>query len=145
MDLCLRQKNGEFGDAKLVAVIKEVSPMTEENPNDDLGVIEFQNQYFSGNPVYLDEKRLFYKALGSRSLLRQKLHTWNPITLYKDFKTLSKRIESKNVSGNYAGEGIIQGGMIVVSKAKDKIFSFDEHTGSEFPYDEIKKVIQSCY
>lgn len=140
-DLCERQKAGEFLGAKLIGVIKEIAPTKNVKTDEELGVKDFQTTYFENNPVYYDEQNSFYKILGSRSLLSQKLHSWNPFTLYSDYKKMNKRFEAKKVAGNLKGEGIIQGGIFIVSKSQDIIYQIHEVTGSELPYDEIKKAV----
>ena len=141
----IEKKNaGEFGDAKIVGIIKEVAPTSGAKTDEELGVHEFQTKYFGGNPIYLDEDRKFYDILGNRSLLNQRLHTWNPFQLFRDFRELNKRTSSKKITGNLLGEGFIQGGLFVISKSHNKVFTYFELTGTPFPYDEIKQAIESC-
>ena len=79
----------------MVAVVKEVAPTTSVKTDEELGVQEFQVTYFNNFPVYLDEEQLFYKYLGSRNVLSQKLDSWNPFKLYSEYKTVSRRLVSQ--------------------------------------------------
>jgi len=82
----------------LIGIIKEVAPIKGAETDEVLGVTDFQENYFLNNPVYIDTEKVFYKALGNKSLLSQKLHSWNPIKLYSDFNKLSNRIKTKRYS-----------------------------------------------
>lgn len=99
---------------------------------------EFYTNYFS-YPIYKDESQTFYKALGSRKL---KLGTWNPIKIFRGMRDVYKRLSKKNISGNYKGEGLVQGGVIVFDAAGKARFAYREETGSELPVDDIIAVVQ---
>ena len=104
---------------KFVAVIKEVAPVAGAATDAELGVEQFEEKYLgSHNPIYMDVNKEFYKALGSKSLLSQPLHTWNPFRLYSDFRSLGQRLSQAKAEGNLKGEGKIQGGIFIVSKDK---------------------------
>ena len=60
-----------------------------------LGVQEFADKYFCG-PLYLDEERKLYDALGSRTLsIPFGKMIFNPITTYREFKALGERTKAK--------------------------------------------------
>ena len=102
-----------FGDVNLVSVIKEVAPVSGAATDAILGVGEFQTKYFLDYPVYLDSERSFYSTLGNKSLMGQLAGgSWNPFTLWSDFKSMSARLESQKIQGNLKGEGLIQGKLI---------------------------------
>ena len=160
MGLSSRFKNGEYPEINLLGLIKEV------NDIDDLGVNEFHEKYFNGNPLYLDKNRKFYEALGNRSLLTQlvpsNLHQWIPKSLHvlyfiavaiissilpvKSFQYLkdaSLRHKNDDIKGNMKGEGFIQGGIMIVHPIKGVIYMHEEVTGAVLPYDEIKTAIDN--
>ena len=120
LSLTHRFATGEFpGSVKFVAVIKEVAPVAGAATDAELGVEQFEVKYLgSNNPIYMDINKEFYKALGSKSLLSQPLHTWNPFRLYSDFRSMSQRLSEAKAEGNLKGEGITQGGIFIVSKEK---------------------------
>jgi hypothetical protein len=63
--------------------------------------------------------------------------SWNPFTLWSNWKTLGARLSSKKIEGNYKGEGLTLGGIIVYSPDKGVVYSYKEVTGSEIPSQEI--------
>jgi hypothetical protein len=127
---------GVKSKANLYAIIKNGADVA-----DSAGVNEFQSKYFNNNPVYMDLKDDFYKALGSKTLLSQPLRSWNPFTLYSDFKALGKRLSEKKTEGNLIGEGLVKGGLLVVTVDGGVIYQHDEETGSAMPYQEIEDII----
>ena len=96
--LSSRFASGEFPPMKFVAVIKEVAPVAGAATDAELGVEQFEQKYLgSQHPMYMDVNKEFYKALGSKSLLSQPLHTWNPFRLYSGDERLTYRILPYNV------------------------------------------------
>lgn len=134
------KNEGKLGKANLIGIIKEVAPCSTAETDEELGVGEFEKTYFNF-PLYIDEEKGFYKYLGSRSLTRDVPFSWNPYTLYKSFQDLGKRLKEKNVDGNYKGEGLTLGGIIVYSKKKGVVYEYKELTGSEIPKEEIMAAI----
>lgn len=115
----------------LFGVVKEVGV-------DDPGLYDFYNEYFS-YPLYKDESQAFYTALGTRKL---KISTWNPIKIFSGLRNVSKRLSKKNISGNYKGEGIVQGGVIIFDATGKPRFAYREETGSEIPVEDIVAVVR---
>ena len=111
---------------------------------DDEGLYEFYNNYFT-YPIYKDESLLFYTALGYRQLSFKSIlkETWNPIRIYKSYRKLSKRLQSKNITGNMKGEGLVQGGIIIFNKVGVARYAYREETGSELPIDDILLALQA--
>ena len=143
-DLCalLRAKRGSLVERlpNVIGVVKE-----EEDEAKTLGVQEFAEHYFCG-PLYLDSERRLYEALGNRKLSLATLGrlVLNPLTSYREMKAASARYKAKGgVAGNYKGEGLVQGGVIVVSPAGKVVYTYLEATGSQLPVDEIEKAIDS--
>lgn len=134
---------GDFPGVALVSVIKEVAPIAQAATDEILGVGEFQTKYFQNYPVYLDEGLEFYSYLGKKSLMKQTLWTWNPFTLYTSFKNLGARIKLKKVEGNLAGEGLVQGGILLISPTDGVVYSYNEQTGFELPIADITAAINS--
>lgn len=129
--------SGEYSGARLVGIIKEVAPVKGAETDEELGVAEFQEKYFHNFPVYIDQERSFYSFMGNNNLLFQKLHTWNPFQLYSDYKFLKTRLDTKELSGNLAGEGLLKGGLLIISPKLGICYRHEENTGSEMPYKEI--------
>jgi hypothetical protein len=128
---------------QLVSIIKEVAPIKGAETDEALGVAEFQSTYFLDNPVYVNLDRAFFSALGNKSLLSQGLSTWNPFKLYRDFEAMKQRLAAKNVQGNLKGEGLIKGGLLVISPTDGVVYVHEEQSGTPMPYDEIESVVDS--
>jgi len=111
--------------------------------DDELGVGEFQQKYFGSNPLYIDHKRAFHKAICGKSLLSQPLPSWNPYRLWSDFKALSARHSAKGLQGNLKGEGLIKGGLFIIDPRRGVVYTHEESTGSCMPYEEIEEVVRS--
>lgn len=130
---------------QLIGIIKEIAPLPGAETDEILGTSEFQNIYFNKNQLYYDETKQFYQLLGNNNLLWQKWSSWNPIQLYKDFKTMSKRLQEKNIEGNLKGDGFLQGGIVIVSPKKEVVYIHKEQTGYELPIGEIIQIINENF
>ena len=124
-------------------MIKEVAPIKGAATDEDLGVGVFENKYFR-HPVYMveDTKQRFkwHELINAGSIFSQGLPSWNPFTLISGFYKLKDRLASAKVSGNYAGEGTVKGGVIVIRNGQC-LWYLREEMGSDLPYDEIAEVI----
>lgn len=89
--------------------------------------------------MYKDESQAFYTALGTRKL---SISTWNPIKMFRGMRNISKRLSKKNISGNYKGEGLVQGGVIIFDATGKARFAYREETGSEVPVEDIIAVVR---
>ena len=124
----------------MVAIIKEVAPISGYKTDAQLGVGEFQSDYWNGLPVYMDSERKFFTDLmGDKRLgLGSLFYTWNPLKMYSDFGALKDRMKKKNIKGNLAGEGTIKGGVALVQRATGAVLYQEfEETGAEPNYDQI--------
>jgi hypothetical protein len=144
LDVCGRfqdviSRNPSLKDVPLVGIIKEVAPTKSVETDEKLGVTVFQENYFQNRPLYLDEQRNFYELLGNRKLSISFASFLKPWKLYADFKMLTARIKAKKIDGNFAGEGLVQGGIIVFGPGSDEIiYQYQEETGSEVPLDALE-------
>jgi hypothetical protein len=114
--------------------------LVKETGVDDTGLNEFYQRYYNF-PLFKDTGLETYKAFGNRSIFR--FRTWNPFRLYRGFQDLKKRIQSKQVEGNYAGEGLIQGGVLVFDAQGVLRFAFEEQIGQELDLVEIRSAVSS--
>lgn len=136
------ERKDELGETELVGVVKEVAPTKGAATDEELGLGEFQEKYFR-YPVFLDENRTFYEALGNRNLLWQPWSSWNPLSVYADLNALGARLKSKGIEGNYKGEGFVKGGIILLTpNLNDIYYVYHEKSGSELPIDEIANAIK---
>lgn len=123
-----------FQDFGLFGIVKEVAV-------DDEGLLEFHDKFFP-HPLYLDESQQVYEALGKRKITT--LKTWNPLRIYRGFKEMKARLQSKSdLTGNMKGEGIVQGGIIILDKQGDARAVYLEETGSEPPVEDILAALKT--
>lgn len=131
-----------LGKVPLVAVIKEVAPTKKAATDEILGVAAFQREYFGNRPLYLDEDREFYAFLGNRKLLSpwMLLKPWKIFGVVGWAKNIGSRLKNKKVEGNYAGEGIVQGGVLVMAPGEVQtcLYKYQEVTGSPVPLDDFE-------
>jgi hypothetical protein len=130
---------GKLGNSELVGIIKEVAPCSTAKTDEELGVSEFENNYFP-YPLYLNEDYGMYKYLGNRKITGLAF-SWNPFKLYSGFKEIGERIKAKKLEGNYKGEGLTLGGILVVKKG-EVVYKYAEETGSEIPTEEIARAVR---
>lgn len=79
---------------------------------DPAGIDTFQKSFFPF-PLYLDKEMKFYKELGNRKIYSQQ---WNFFKMFKSYSGLKKRLKMKgNIEGNFKGEGVVQGGVLLIS------------------------------
>mmetsp|Transcript_10046 Transcript_10046/g.23486 ORF Transcript_10046/g.23486 Transcript_10046/m.23486 type:complete len:134 (-) Transcript_10046:247-648(-) len=116
----------------LIGLIKETGV-------DDAGLIEFYNDYFR-YPLYRDEETAFYKALGSRKL---GLTSWNPIKIFRGLREVGRRLKEKGISGNFKGEGLVQGGVVIFDSAGNPRYAYREKTGEELPVEDIAAAVKA--
>ena len=118
-----------------MGIIKEVSPTDK----DEFGIQEFQERYFP-HPVYRDEKRTFYEVLGNRQL--HHFISWNPFTaIYNTFAVMN-RLSGKDIKGNLKGEGIILGGVFLISPTKGITYTYQEKPAYELPVEDIAAALR---
>lgn len=127
----------------MVGIIKEIAPVKGAPTDTELGVDEFNKQYFPYQ-LYRNAGLEFYEALGKRSLLRQ-IFTTNPFTLYSDYQQMKQRLKGRGLRGNLIGEGITLGGVLVITEPEGIIYQYQEITGQPIPVDEIQTVISNYY
>lgn len=131
------------GDVDLVGIVKEVAPTKGGTLTDEeLGVGEFQRKYFRNYPCYVDEEQMFYKIVMGNHLFSMKPYSWNPFTLYKDFRNIQQRIKEKDITGNLKGDYAIKGGLLLFSHNGALQLKVDEVVGEDLPYDEIVKAVK---
>jgi len=118
----------------IFGVVKEVAV-------DDEGLLDFSSNYFP-YPLYRDEEKTFYKALGLRKL-SVKFTSWNPFKIFRGIREMLKRIKKKNISCNMKGEGLVQGGIIIFDNNGKARYAYREETGFEVPIDDIISAVNA--
>jgi hypothetical protein len=127
----------------MFGIVKEVAPAVNAKTDEELGVAEFQREYFP-YPLYLDEAQGFYEALGKRVITKDLEGTWNPFKFFDGLKDIGVRLKAKNIEGNMAGDGLVLGGVFVIdSDAEDVTYVYKEATGKEIPREEIADAVKA--
>jgi len=138
VDLCTAlEKAGT--ELPLFAVVKECEAPGEKI----LGVDEFAQRYFCG-PLYQDVDLVFFEALGKKpiftfgtlgSLLL------NPLRARREMKEMGDRQKMKGIEGNMKGDGLIKGGVLVISPKDEVVHTFYEEPGKGIPTEAAAKII----
>ena len=118
---------------KLFGTVKEVGV-------DDEGLSVFYNDHFK-YPLYKDDGLVLYNDFFGRRKLG--LTTYNPLKLYRGYKSMTKRLSNKKLEGNMTGEGMVQGGLIIFDKNGKACFAYEEETGKELVMDDIIVALKS--
>ena len=106
---------------------------------DEYGEEEFQERYFP-YPVYCDKKRTFYEVLGNRQL--HHFISWNPFSAIYNIFAVMYRLSGKDIKGNLKGEGIVLGGVFLISPEKGIMYTYQEKPAQEMPVTDIEAALQ---
>lgn len=129
-------------------VVKETeAPEEDQVPEDKmLGIAEFEDEYFCG-PIWHDEERVFWQALGNKpiftfgSLGRALI---NPLKARREMKEMGARFKSKGVEGNMVGDGLAKGGILVITPDNEVRHVFYEDPGKGVPEFEIDAIVSAA-
>lgn len=85
---------------------------------EELGLEEFQEGKFFTGELYVDSKQQCYKDLGFRR--------YNVITVVgglsaKETRSSMAKANAKGIKGNYRGDGLLNGGMLIVTAGGEKV------------------------
>ena len=78
--------------------------------------------------------------MGYRKLYN--LFSWNPFTWYSSLMDMYYRAANKGIEGNMVGEGIVLGGVLLISRAKGVIYQYNEQAGLPVPVHDILAAIK---
>ncbi|KAL3916706.1 MAG: hypothetical protein SGARI_007899, partial [Bacillariaceae sp.] len=113
-------------------------------PKDDPGLTDFHNDYFPF-PLYRDENLDFYRAFGDGKITDGM--SWSsllkPWRIYKEMKGVGARMKSKKIEGNYKGEGLKTGGIIIFGADGAPKYAYPEKTGYELNMEEFLAAVQA--
>jgi len=99
---------------------------------------DFQKDYFS-YPLYRDDNLDFYRAFGDGKITDH-LSWWsilNPYKICKGLAKMTKRMKTKNIEGNFVGEGLKTGGIIVFGSDGEPKYAYPEIFGTALDTDDI--------
>lgn len=141
VDLCalIRQ---QASAPPVIGVCKE----EESDGQSELGIAEFQSKYFTCGSLHLNEGRELFEVLGNRRISLPMGKLLNPFRwseVRSDLKAMKERTDRKKVEGNMKGDGLVQGGVLVVGPAPtcEVLYTYFEETGSVLPVQDIEQAI----
>lgn len=85
---------------------------------EQLGAEEFVEQKFFDGDVFVDEKKKTYQDLGYKRF--NWLSIWKALLSAVTRRTISEA-RAQNISGNFSGDGLQNGGLLIVSKGGEEI------------------------
>ena len=56
---------------------------------------------------------------------------------------MGNRLSNKNIEGNYVGEGMIQGGILLFDSSGELRFAYEEQIGNELPMDDLQAAVDA--
>ncbi|XP_067872861.1 prostamide/prostaglandin F synthase [Heterodontus francisci] len=130
--------------AKEISKLKEVFEQNDIHlagvGPEELGMQDFiEGQYFKGD-LYIDEKKQCYKDLGFK-----RYNTLNllPAALGQKVRQVVSQANKDGISGNFSGDMMQSGGMLIVSKGGEKVlFHFvQDSPGDHVPLDTILQIL----
>ena len=95
-----------------------------------LQIEQFHPAFWPG-PLYLDEDKAFYKALGDGTLVKgNKLDLLNPLSqAWKNVRAAKKNVKDHNLKG----DGLTMGGHFVFNRSGEVVFKHVEKTFGDHP------------
>jgi len=128
------------------AVVKETEAAEPVEADKLLGLEEFENKYFCG-PLYHDEERVFWEALGNQPIftlggLGKAL--LNPLKVRRDLKAMGERMKAKGLEGNMMGDGLAKGGIMVIAPDGEIKFTYYEDPGKGVPLEEAARILAAA-
>ncbi|KAM9757874.1 prostamide/prostaglandin F synthase [Menidia menidia] len=85
---------------------------------EEFGVQEFKDGGFFKGPVYVDEQKKCYKDLGFK---RYTALSVVPAALGKKVRDISSKASADGIQGNFSGDLLQSGGMLIVAKGGEKV------------------------
>lgn len=85
---------------------------------EQLGVEEFVEQRFFDGEVYIDEQKKSYQDLGYKRF--NWISIWKALLSAVSRQALRESRE-RNISGNFAGDGLQNGGLLIVTKGGEQL------------------------
>ena len=116
--------------------------VVKETGIDDSGLAEFGTKFFPF-PIYCDKSYTFYQALGNRRMSIDLISLFNPFSVFSFLSDAYRRITAKEIGGNFKGEGVVQGGIILFDNDGEPKYAYQEETGADIPIVDLLIAIQA--
>jgi hypothetical protein len=87
----------------------------------------------------------FYRALGGGKITDTMSFTMflNPFQIYRTMKEMGRRLKKKNIEGNYKGEGLKTGGVVIFDHTGRAKYMYPEVTGFELEVEDLLAAVES--
>ncbi|XP_056590068.1 prostamide/prostaglandin F synthase [Triplophysa dalaica] len=107
---------------------------------EDLGLKEFTDGGFLKGEIYIDEKKQCYKDLGFK---RYNAINIVPAAMGKKVREIASKASAEGIQGNFSGDLLQSGGMLVVAKGGEKVLMhFVQNTpGDNASLEDIAKAL----
>ncbi|KAL4622546.1 prostamide/prostaglandin F synthase isoform X1 [Arapaima gigas] len=107
---------------------------------EEVGLKEFMNEGFFKGDLYIDETKKCYKDLGFK---RYSALSVVPAALGKKVREVVTKANVQGIQGNFSGDLLQSGGMLIVAKGGDKVLlHFVQHSPGDYvPLEDIVKVL----
>lgn len=101
---------------------------------------DFYKEYYP-YPIYKDLDLKFYEAFGNGSITAHM--TFNPFRAFTGYRRMKERLQEKKLEGNYKGEGLKTGGLIIFDKDGSPKYMVPEVTGTPWNEEELLAALES--
>lgn len=107
---------------------------------EELGMNEFKQGGFFKGDLYIDEQKKSYKDLGFK---RYTAISVVPAALGKKVRDVSAKASAQGIKGNFSGDLLQSGGMLVVAKGGEKVLLHfvQDSPGDCVPLEDIVKAL----
>ncbi|KAM6980079.1 prostamide/prostaglandin F synthase [Aplochiton taeniatus] len=107
---------------------------------EELGINEFKEGGFFKGDLYVDEKKKSYKDLGFK---RYTAVSVVPAALGKKVRDVSAKASAQGIKGNFSGDLLQSGGMLIVAKGGEKVLLHfvQDSPGDCVPLEDIVKAL----
>ncbi|XP_037108619.1 prostamide/prostaglandin F synthase [Syngnathus acus] len=107
---------------------------------EELGLDEFKQLGFFKGSIYIDEQKKCYKDLGFK---RYTALSVVPAALGKKVREAASKASAGGIQGNFAGDLLQSGGMLIVAKGGEKILLHfvQDSPGDYIPLEDITKAL----
>ncbi|XP_041836914.1 prostamide/prostaglandin F synthase [Melanotaenia boesemani] len=107
---------------------------------EEFGLQDFKAGGFFKGPIYVDEQKKCYKDLGFKRYTALSLV---PAALGKKVRDISSKASAAGIQGNFSGDLLQSGGMLIVAKGGEKVLLhfIQDSPGDLVPLEDISKAL----
>uniref|UniRef100_A0A3P9MLA4 Prostamide/prostaglandin F synthase n=1 Tax=Oryzias latipes TaxID=8090 RepID=A0A3P9MLA4_ORYLA len=107
---------------------------------EEVGLQEFKEGGFFKGSIYVDDQKRCYKDLGFK---RYTAISVVPAALGKKVRDISSKASAEGIQGNFSGDLLQSGGMLIVAKGGEKVLLhfIQDSPGDLVPLEDISKAL----